>query len=82
MIKGRAERRRRAFWFARRNLKFALNVFRWEESGLKAKTLGRLKERHPGDCGRTQCVPCHCDKLFHEPSTQEMRAPTVEAWAD
>lgn len=33
----------------------------------------RLAKHHALDCGKSECLVCHSDKIFHKPSLQEKK---------
>jgi hypothetical protein len=34
---------------------------------------GRYAKRHPYDCGNTQCLVCHPEKVFDEKTAEDVR---------
>lgn len=35
--------------------------------------IGRCRDRHPHDCGHTQCLTCHAHKVFDTPKPADVR---------
>lgn len=43
-----------------------------------AEEPGRLRKKHPYDCGKTQCQLCHSEKLFGKAKISDKRRETME----
>lgn len=70
----RSERRARTERIvARRVRDYAYDYWRCSWREITPELQGRCRDRHPFDCGDTQCLTCHTGKVLGHPRPRDAR---------